>query len=294
MFQWYRSVILPVFLIMMGLTSMSYAQGLCDLLVVPDEIEVEVNENFQMTLRIDVPPGQEVSVVDILMSFDPAVVNVTNVAIAPGSPLPIQLDLNINNTTGVFNISAFSLFGTATTSFDAFVVSLVGVADGFTALQYESSPIPPSTNVAFAGNNITGDFFPGLITVGDGPDPECIEVEVSLDPIDCFGGTTTVTITATEGTPPYTYTLGSESNSTGVFEGVPAGSNIAWSVDDSVNCGPLEGTINITQPDELTASASAGTIDCFGGTTTVTLSASGGTGPYSYTLGSETNSTGVF
>jgi hypothetical protein len=116
------------------------------------------------------------------------------------------------------------------------------------------------------------------------------------DPIDCFGGTATVTIVATGGTAPYSYTFNGVTNSTGVFAGVSAGTNLAYSITDVNDCGPVNGNINVTQPPVLALTSALVTdpIDCFGGTATVTIVATGGTAPYSYTFNGVTNSTGVF
>jgi hypothetical protein len=112
----------------------------------------------------------------------------------------------------------------------------------------------------------------------------------------CFGGTGTVTISATGGTAPYSYTFNGVTNSSGVFTGVSAGENLAFSITDANNCGPVDGSISVTQPPLLALSGAAVTqqILCFGGTGTVTISATGGTAPYSYTFNGVTNSSGVF
>ena len=88
----------------------------------------------------------------------------------------------------------------------------------------------------------------------------------------CNGGTTTVTVSASGGTAPYT--------GTGTFT-VSAGTH-NYTVTDANGCTDNT-SITVTQPSALTASATAGSILCNGGTTTVTVSASGGTAPYSGT-----------
>ncbi|MBK8444978.1 MAG: T9SS type A sorting domain-containing protein [Sphingobacteriales bacterium] len=91
--------------------------------------------------------------------------------------------------------------------------------------------------------------------------------------VDCNGGTTTVTVSATGGTAPY--------SGTGTFT-VSAGA-YSYTVTDANGCtSTISGTI--TQPSGVTASAISGTIACYGGTTTITASASGGTAPYQYSL----------
>jgi len=88
--------------------------------------------------------------------------------------------------------------------------------------------------------------------------------------IKCHNDQTTVTITASGGTAPYT----------GDGEQVVSAGPYSFDVTDAHGCTVnVSGTI--TAPDALTASATDGTISCHGGTTTVTITASGGTQPYS-------------
>ncbi len=117
-----------------------------------------------------------------------------------------------------------------------------------------------------------------------------------VDPISCHGDTTTVTFTATGGTAPYSYTFNSETNNTGVFNNVPAGTALPYSVTDTNGCTPATGTVDINQPEiiSLTGTPVVDPILCNGDTTTVTFTATGGTAPYAYTFNGETNDTGIF
>ncbi|MEI6434704.1 MAG: YDG domain-containing protein [Bacteroidota bacterium] len=69
-------------------------------------------------------------------------------------------------------------------------------------------------------------------------------------PITCYGGTGTVTLTATVGTAPFSYTFNGTTNSTGVFTNILAGVNYAWSVT-AHTCGPVTGTLTVTQPEAI-------------------------------------------
>ena len=115
-------------------------------------------------------------------------------------------------------------------------------------------------------------------------------------PIACNGGTATVTIIATGGTAPISYTFNGVTNTTGVFAGVSAGANQAYSITDASSCGPVAGTISVTEPAVLALTSATVTtpIACNGGTATVTIIATGGTAPISYTFNGVTNTTGVF
>ena len=104
-------------------------------------------------------------------------------------------------------------------------------------------------------------------------------------PVACFGGSATVVISASGGTAPLSYTFNGNTNATGVFTGISAGTGYAWSVDDANGCGPVSGLLNVTQPDALSLSVSVTTpVLCNGGTGAITLSGSGGVAAYEYSI----------
>src|SRR2546430_2236695 len=92
----------------------------------------------------------------------------------------------------------------------------------------------------------------------------------------------TVTVSATGGTAPY--------SGTGTFS-VPAGT-YSYTVTDAKSCTATT-TGNITQPSALTPSSSNTPILCNGGSSTVTVSATGGTPPYTGT-GTVSRSAGTY
>jgi len=112
--------------------------------------------------------------------------------------------------------------------------------------------------------------------------PAQLVASASAGSIACFGGSTTVNVSATGGTAPYT--------GTGLFT-VNAGS-YSYTVTDANGCSSTASG-SVSQPTALSASSNAGTIACHGGTTTVTVSATGGTAPYTGT-GSFTVSGGSY
>jgi SprB repeat len=101
-------------------------------------------------------------------------------------------------------------------------------------------------------------------------EPTLLEASISGTAIACFGGTSNVTVVATGGTAPY--------SGDGVYT-VTAGTH-SYTVTDANGC-TVDVSITITQPTLLVASASSTVIPCFGGTSNVTVVASGGTAPYS-------------
>src|SRR5205809_608655 len=109
------------------------------------------------------------------------------------------------------------------------------------------------------------------VVSGNISQPPALGASESHDPIGCFGGTTTVNITAAGGTPPY--------SGDGAHTGISAGP-FSFTVTDANGCSTVvSGTIS--QPPALSASESHDPILCHGGTTTVNITAAGGTPPYS-------------
>ncbi|NMC37424.1 MAG: hypothetical protein GYA41_03785 [Bacteroidales bacterium] len=104
--------------------------------------------------------------------------------------------------------------------------------------------------------------------------------------IPCNGSNAIVTMAASGGYTPYTYTFGSlppvTTNSTSQTFEVPSGTGYAWSIS-SEGCTDITGTLDITQPDPFDAVISATTPTCFNQSTgTATITADGGTPPYLY------------
>ena len=100
---------------------------------------------------------------------------------------------------------------------------------------------------------------------------------ISNGTINCFGGTSTVNVTASGGVLPYT--------GTGSFN-VKAGTHTyivtdAQGIKDTV-------TVTITEPKAIASSLTSGTISTSGGTTSIQVSTTGGTSPYSYSLNNGT------
>ena len=101
----------------------------------------------------------------------------------------------------------------------------------------------------------------------------------------CFGGTTgDATVTATGGTAPYTYSWNTTPVQTGQTATGLAAGTYTVTVTDAGGC-TTTATVTITEP----AAALAATITaqtnvlCFGGTTgDATVTATGGTAPYTY------------
>ena len=190
--------------------------------------------------------------------------------------------------------------------------------DGTVTIEAEGGTAPLTYTITGGASNNTG-VFTGLsagtykVTVSDAngcaeaissdftiinPDVITIDSESYTD-VNCFGEVDgTVTIVASGGTAPLTYTItGGASNNTGVFTGLSAGT-YSVTVSDINGCPPaISSTFVIIEPAAITIDSESYTdISCFGEVDgTVTIVASGGTAPLTYTItGGASNNTGVF
>ena len=101
--------------------------------------------------------------------------------------------------------------------------------------------------------------------------------------IDCYGNATGESeVLATGGSAPYSYSLnGMIPQASGQFTGLTAGT-YNLEVTDANNCEAYASVI-ITEPESLTASLNNTEISCYGETSEITVSATGGTEPYTGT-----------
>src|SRR5437868_465446 len=107
-------------------------------------------------------------------------------------------------------------------------------------------------------------------------EPALLTATASAPAIACFGNSVTVTVNTGGGVAPYTGT---------VINNVPASnSTYTYTIHDANQCSATA-TINITQPTPFIASAtSTQTYVCFGASTNVTITATGGTPAYTGTV----------
>jgi len=101
--------------------------------------------------------------------------------------------------------------------------------------------------------------------------------------VTCFGGSNGLLTVNTDGlNPPYTFAIGSQTNTTGIFQNLTAGSYIV-SVTDVSGCSTSL-SVNVATPSQCMANVSVtSNVSCFGGTDgSLTVTASGGVAPYTY------------
>ncbi len=133
-----------------------------------------------------------------------------------------------------------------------------------------------STYVVTDDNGCTSTISLNII------EPDVLSITASATAIFCAGDISNVTIAASGGTAPY---IG-----TGIFS--ETAGTYSYSISDSNGC-TANTTFTISEPNALTASASATAIQCNGDSALITINASGGTAPYSGT-GVFTSGPGTF
>jgi gliding motility-associated-like protein len=112
----------------------------------------------------------------------------------------------------------------------------------------------------------------------------------------CFGNSTgSLSVSGVNGTGPYSYSLNGNTNANGSYSNLAAGSYDVI-VTDQNNCTFTQNVV-INQPAAALGSSITAqqNVSCNGGNNaSFTVTASGGTNPYSYTLNGNTNATGSF
>ena len=126
------------------------------------------------------------------------------------------------------------------------------------------------------------------------PTSVTLSVEEVISP-DCVGGTSgSITLVASGGAGDYLYTLNGATNATGIFDGLAAGI-YNGTVEDGNGCTIIE-MIDLSDPESVMANLESVTsVSCFGETDgALSVTATGGSGNYTYSLGDNSNTTGTF
>ena len=134
-------------------------------------------------------------------------------------------------------------------------------------------------NYSYTVTDANGCTSSTSITVTE-PDP--LKVILGATKIDCFGGNADVNVVAAGGTAPY--------SGTGVYNVVSG--NYTYTVTDANGC-VASASIFVPQPPQLVVSLSSTPILCNGGTSTVSISATGGSGNL-YGVGSASEFAGTY
>lgn len=192
---------------------------------------------------------------------------------------PVSMSVTINTGSVICNGGSS---GSAT----------VSVSGGTTPYSYTWSPAPGGgQGTANATGltaqtytvNISDNFGCSTVAIAAIAQPPVLTAPVSSSSVLCFGGATgSATVTASGGTPGYTYTWSPSGGNSSIANSLTVGSYTIL-VADANNC-TLTAVANIAQPPVLTTMVNSNTVQCNGGSTGgATVAVSGGVGSYSYT-----------
>ncbi len=166
---------------------------LVNVVPVPAITEVEEGESFTFTIRVEPEAGAQVSVADVSMSFNPALLQVTSVSLAPGSLLNFpSAPITFDNAAGTLFAGGFG-FAAASTAFNHVVINFQAIGSGSTSVSHIIEGFP-TTIMAFAGFDVTGLIPSATVIIGGGSPPDCAGfpgMSAFLDLCgNCVGGTT--------------------------------------------------------------------------------------------------------
>lgn len=125
------------------------------------------------------PNGATVSSMELVITFNPAVIRVDNIAPGPfflnsGVGSPAEAFKNINNTTGVIHYAIGFPLGSqffSSTANSAAVISFTSLASGTSPLTYTVSGSPATKVSDINARNVLGSTSAGSITVTGGQSP---------------------------------------------------------------------------------------------------------------------------
>ena len=201
----------------------------------------------------------------------------TNFIIRSQPTSPIAPAINIQEptctvATGVITITSATLNTTFSLNSGPFMGYPLG---GFI--------VPPGTH-RIAAQNSNGCLPSATDNIIVNSQPLSPTATLSATAITCSGENSTLTVVATGAVLPYEYSLNNGAYQTSAIYTVVAGSYIA-TVKDANGCSAITSNLNIAQPTAISAALSSTAISCNGGTSTLTVLASGGTGLLEYSLG---------
>ena len=199
-----------------------------------------------------------------------------NVIINPQPVSPVAPVINITQPTctvssGIINVTS-STAGLAF-SFDGGPFTNYSTGGYITTAGSHSIAVQNSDGCA---PNITNNIIVN-------PQPATPSISAISSLITCFGGTTIVTANASGGVFPYEYSINNGPYQTTNTFSLGAGSYTV-TVKDVNGCVGTTGNIVIIQPAPITATSTATSIACNGGNSTLTITASGGSGAFEYSL----------
>lgn len=191
-------------------------------------------------------------------------------------------DPSCGNSDGQINVNA-------TGGASPYTYSIDGGANFVGTLSFTGLAVGSYDVVVEDANGCQGTFTTTLSNTG-GPTAAATGTNVSCNGLSDG----TVTVNATGGTAPYTYSIdGTTFVSGATFSGVNAGTYTVYA-QDAGGC-QTTASVTVTEPTAVTHTASVTDASCGSANGSITVTAGGGQSPYSYALnGGTPQSTGVF
>ncbi|MCX7987405.1 MAG: gliding motility-associated C-terminal domain-containing protein, partial [Bacteroidales bacterium] len=218
-------------------------------------------------------------------SYNISVTDVNNCPAATAGPIVI------NNPPALIWSSVTATNPSCNNASDGLINAVASGGTGTKQYWINSLPLQPTGN--FTGlasgthqvhvkdaNNCQKDT---TITLNN---PAPISITFASGDTICSGGTGTITVTATGGTAPLTYTLtpGPVVQGSGTFTNLSAG-NYTVSVTDSKGCPAADTSLSVVTSSGVTIQVAVQHVKCKGGNTgRITINVSGGVAPYQYSI----------
>ncbi|MCM4165165.1 hypothetical protein DHC50_16325 [Arenibacter sp. A80] len=127
----------------------------------PASLTVSPNETFTITVTVET--SQFADGAEIHMSYDPNVIEVTNISLPQPNPLPVPIiGSEFDNSLGVINYAAGTFSAFPNSDFDLLELQFTALAEGSTDIEFSGLP----SKVTFGGQNILSGAIGSTITVG--------------------------------------------------------------------------------------------------------------------------------
>lgn len=193
------------------------------------------------------------------------------------------LNVRVSNIALSLSKQQVSCFGSADGNLS------INAAGGIPSYNYLWNTTPPQTTSSV--NNIGAGIYTVTVTDSIGcikaitdtiKQPTLLTItKGAITNVSCYGGNNgTATITASGGTPPYSYNWSNSAN-TAAITSLAAGTYVV-TVTDNKGCSATDSVV-ITQPTKLNNISSATNVSCYGSNNgTAITTASGGSSPYTY------------
>jgi len=236
-------------------------------------------------------------------SFSALSAGTYNVTATDGNGCTGTVAVNVVNNTPALTVTQQSLTPNTSCSSPngAFTVTASGGTapysynNGITTNQtgaFTQLPAGTYSVTATSGNGCTGTL---QVSVANNSPTLNLQVTVNTPNTSCGSANGAVTISASGGSAPYSYSGAGSTNSTGSFSGLAAGT-YTFTATDASSC---TGTVSVTVIDNVPSvtvsiSSTTNNTSCSSPNGAFTVTASGGNAPYSYSTGSSTNTTGTF